>query len=1355
MLRKSFYFILLFLAVILLSSCESKGTNEFLPDNCKTYNEFVNLASKEFYDALKANELDITKRNYLDIVANTKSLVINTSEVTDDFSLSGIECFQYLNKLELNGMAINDITPLYNLSRVEEVIIKDTRVNSLDSLTNMVKITALTVNNTKTLQNLDGIETLTRLEKVNLSSNALTDITKISGLPNVKELTLNNNALTSIDILETLPKLTTLDVSFNRINFNDKTTFNGFTQLQTLNIRDNQICNTEALGSLVSLVTLDISANNLNNYLQVSECNKTEADFTFLSNMENLNILIAESNNLTSVATLIDVDTNNLTHLSLKLNQIDSINPIVQNPSLTNKLTNLYLSDNKLTSVANIHALSNLEYLDLNQNEIVDITDVFELANLTELYLSHNLVTVIPSLVGKLTQLTNIDLSYNELTTISGFKDNNSLTDVDLSFNHITDIVDSFSNMSALVEVNLVSDITSINLISKIENSFISLPKLSFTSDNNLKLPFYTSNLNMINSFKELPQFVKADLSNILITNIDEFSLVLPNVTEVNVSDNNITHIKWTNNLPKLTTLTADNNKINLIDFVPTHFDLLTDVSLTNNDIVDTTALGYLTNIENLHLAGNHIITTSFLSSNAKLKILNLNENDITDTSGIKDLVILKELYLNDNEISTLNGLTNIPLLTTFEFMNNSITKIDGLSNIGIENIDLSFLYLTEISANSFKANKFKALIFQDDNLLNIEFAKNLTYLEDLYLNNVSTTNELDITPISDLTNLKVLILDSNNISNIDALKDLNKLEFLSLKNNQITTNALSTDPSKYIIDNFNNLTDLYLEENNINELNGLNYLTDLITFSIDAQEISTIKNAFKDINKLQTINGDFNYEQNLLIIFRFASTIENSFNATIFKKLNFPFGSNMTINQSFINLTTLDLNGTGFTNDRIGFINDLKNLVSISFNNNNTITSLTGLDNLTKLTTVDISNSAIDTITSSFNNCPALATFIVDNDTLNLNTSLNSVNKLQGRFNNLMNTSSLTNLKALEINQFNYADLDFIKSFSKLESLSILYSTFDVFELDTSTLKNLKSVDLSGTSISLMKNSFNNSTTLSTIKLGNMKSMVNVFNDLPNLKFSADTLIIKTGSSVEIDKIEKAFNRSNGFKTVIFENQKLAIIDSFDTTQISKMTFNNPKFVTELTGFNNTKLDNFELTGFTSLFKISGFSNAKFSVIVLNVIHEVDLTLIDKSKLKEIYLNNVSMTSNEVIQLVNNSPLLTKLTLTNTITTIDWLSIAIINNLDYIDVNNISSSVFAELLANKTTEKTIWVQSPMEKSILRNALFNELNNNLTYYHSLVELVDPDYEGNPDNDQVIKTEVVDYLMERYTIIKYY
>ena len=105
-----------------------------------------------------------------------------------------------------------------------------------------------------------------------------------------------------------------------------------------------------------------------------------------------------------------------------------------------------------------------------------------------------------------------------------------------------------------------------------------------------------------------------------------------------------------------------------------------------------------------------------------------------------------------------------------------------------------------------------------------------LTNLTDLTHLSIHGNQIVDINPLSGMTDLTILTLHQNQISDITPLANLTKLTNLQLYNNQITDVT--------ILKNLTSLTKLYLNDNQISDVSALENLTDLTHLSLSGNPI-------------------------------------------------------------------------------------------------------------------------------------------------------------------------------------------------------------------------------------------------------------------------------------------------------------------------------------------------------------------------------------------------------------------------------------------------------------------------------------------------------------------------------------
>ena len=172
---------------------------------------------------------------------------------------------------------------------------------------------------------------------------------------------------------------------------------------------------------------------------------------------------------------------------------------------------------------------------------------------------------------------------------------------------------------------------------------------------------------NGIISIGELGSLPNLQTLNLSSNNISDISALgnLTNLQTLNWSYNKIIYISTLRNLTNLQTLNLSGNNISDISALRslTNLQTLKTLHLSGNKISDISALANLTNLQTLDLSGNGISDISALESltNLKtLKTLHLSSNKISDISALANLTNLQTLYLSNNNISDVSLLGNL-----------------------------------------------------------------------------------------------------------------------------------------------------------------------------------------------------------------------------------------------------------------------------------------------------------------------------------------------------------------------------------------------------------------------------------------------------------------------------------------------------------------------------------------------------------------------------------------------------------------------------------------------------------------------------------------------------------------------
>ena len=368
--------------------------------------------------------------------------------------------------------------------------------------------------------------------------------------------------------------------------------------------------------------------------------------------------------------------------------------------------------------------------------------------------------------VEKLTALTGLDVSKNQLTTLDVSK-NTALTWLDVYENYLTtlDVSKNTALTNLLVYKNQlttldVSGVTSLTRLSADNNKLTTLDVSSNTALNELYL--HSNKLTAI------------DVNNNTA------------LTRLDVSSNQLTTLDVSNNTA-LESLYAYNNKLTTLDVsnnTNLHWLLVYGNQLTTLDVSKNTAL------TELNVFSNYL-TTLDVSKNTALTQLYVEQNQLT-TLDVSKNTKLTRLDASSNQLTTLDVSNNTALNWWFDASNNQLTTLDVSKNIKLTRFDAS------------------------SNQLTILDVSNNTALTELDVG----SNQLTTLDVSNNTALTKLGVENNQLTTLDVSKNT-KLYRLYASNNQLTTLDVSKNTALTELDvNDNKLSTIYTKLNDTFSIN-------------------------------------------------------------------------------------------------------------------------------------------------------------------------------------------------------------------------------------------------------------------------------------------------------------------------------------------------------------------------------------------------------------------------------------------------------------------------------------------------------------------------------------------------------
>ncbi|XP_022119601.2 chaoptin-like [Pieris rapae] len=621
---------------------------------------FSDFGHLQYLD-LSYNNLDALNTVTFEGLKNLLHLNLEHNNIKE-IGLSLFRCSQlqylYLNNNEIKTLLHKDFNKLLQL---KEVYLSHNAITFIENTTfdNMGHLSRIDLNHNelKTLEH--NLFKDTALTEIDLSANNLQSLPKYIFKDkyityfDLRENNLENEL--SKGIFEGLTDILDLDLSYQSIASLQDFAFYGLKKLQILMLNNNVLrsISEKSFHSLDTLLRLDLSHN------QITALN---FDIKGLVNLEHFSIT---SNVINSVSQFFFKGTEKLNYLDISYNNISNIIP--HTFMKLSYLENLDITNNNLSSVLDEYAFEGLRALPILDISFSYVTEIknnsFDhMISLLTLNISHSTVKEISyNSFDNTGKLQIIDLSYNLLTTFNvNLRSLNSVRILNLGHNLIATL-SPISGLTMLTNINLsYNNLTMIN-----DDSLCNLNELSyldFSYNNNLKANLTLKNIQNIKNLiipgiSSIIEFdlsiplMLLDMSKLNISNVSSLGIThLYNLRIVMLRNNNIQNLEMGafKNLTQLQTLDLSFNQLRYIQ--PGVFK--------DNSYLKT-----------LNISHNHLISVNYgiFHGLVSLNVLDISYNELEELQSERfyDIQTLRTLIADFNHISRI-GLEEFSLFLSF-----------------------------------------------------------------------------------------------------------------------------------------------------------------------------------------------------------------------------------------------------------------------------------------------------------------------------------------------------------------------------------------------------------------------------------------------------------------------------------------------------------------------------------------------------------------------------------------------------------------------------------------------------------------------------------------------------------------
>ena len=473
------------------------------------------------------------------------------------------------------------------------------------------------------------------------------------------------------------------------------------------------------------------------------------------------------------------------------------------------KLKKLTISGNYLNNIPKeIGNLSELEYFDAGDNLLDSVPEsLFLLKKLKELKLNKNHIRTVHDLRG-LTELRNIDVSFNELSVLPDGLD---------KLNHLVFI--AYTNNPAIDDSkpNILKNLPGINAHQK---NYETLPEYIYQNKNRSALNLDNTRIKILNKdLEKLDMLEILHLHNCSLSHIDVDFSKFKNLYYIDLSENE--DLSLADLCKALSKVEKPIYLYTYMGFPNPEFEINMDssrllINLSGMTCTIPKEIGLIKNLVYLDLSSSGVKEIPIeIGENQNLETLVLSQNKITAIpKELGELKKLKKLELSGNQISALpselGNLKNLEELFAswnhIKNVPNSFCKLESLQTLKMDRNDLESIEgicgLEKLRELELSENKIGYLPHGIGKL------KSLSKL-DLFRNKIKTLPS----EIGQLTSLKELKLTFNEIVSLPP--EIGNLKALTILD--LSINKLVKLPNE--IRKLQKLKELHIAENNFNKV--------------------------------------------------------------------------------------------------------------------------------------------------------------------------------------------------------------------------------------------------------------------------------------------------------------------------------------------------------------------------------------------------------------------------------------------------------------------------------------------------------------------------------------------------------
>lgn len=558
-----------------------------------------------------------------------KSVNISGNAAFSD--VSPLSQLSLLEEINLARTAVEDLTPLRNLNRLRFLDISGTLINDLTPLQYSGNLKELFIDNTP-IQDIGVVANFNQIEKLSAKQTGVSDIETVRNLQSLTVLQLSKTGITTTAPLASLFALRVLDLSHTAID--DISPLSGLSALQQLNLNHTKVVDIKSLSALQSL-----------NLVQFS--NTVVGDLAPLQELIELKRIYCDNSNVTAAMASAFMRTNPQALVIFDSEELLSWWDRL--PIYWRALFAEQTGINSKPGTEELHQLINTARLDLSGNiYLQEMQAINRMINLRELSISKTEINDLSPLVG-LNTLRKLDMSQTRIDNLDALSGLFQLQELDIS----NTAVKSLSDLKGINSLQLIkADGSQLNSEAVLELKLVQQQVL---------VVYQTPVLRMW--WTNLDEKWKQILGDDLV-----WESVLTPAQLQRIADRKALSIK---NEVEIT---------NLESLLP--LLLLEKLELSGTSVTDLSPLSQLEQLKYLDLSGNPFDHIQALANLQQLGYLSIENTPVADISPVAGLTSLRHLHLGGTQIRNLKALASMEKLEELSIYNTKIKNIQIIEKL-------------------------------------------------------------------------------------------------------------------------------------------------------------------------------------------------------------------------------------------------------------------------------------------------------------------------------------------------------------------------------------------------------------------------------------------------------------------------------------------------------------------------------------------------------------------------------------------------------------------------------------------------------------------------------------------------